>query len=584
MSTNIRFPAFTLSALRARYAEGDAPSAVLQEIAQHIAERGDDAVWIYRPTVEELEATAPTDASLPLYGVPFAVKDNIDVAGWPTTAGCPQYSYIAEADAPVVARLRAAGAIPIGKTNMDQFATGLVGVRSPHGAPRSVFDDRYISGGSSSGSAVAVAAGLVAFSLGTDTAGSGRVPAAFNNIVGLKPTRGLLSTRGVVPACRSLDCVSIFANTVADADAILAIAAGYDEQDPFSRAAIPEGAGRSRVRIGVPRPAQLEFFGDDDAAGLYRAAAEKFDALGHELVEVDFAPFAEAARLLYSGPWVAERLAAIQPFLEGQAEAIDPTVRGIISGGTRYSAVDAYRAEYELRRLQRLAAAEWQRMDALLLPTTGTIYTVAEVLADPVKLNTNLGYYTNFVNLLDLCGIAIPAGFRSGNGLPFGASLLAPAFQETLVSKLAREFLGEEPAPPADGGYIQLAVVGAHLTGQPLNHQLTDRNATFLRATRTAPGYRLYALAGTTPPKPGLVRDPAFAGPGIELEIWSLTPTAFGDFVAQVPPPMVIGSLELADGSRCKSFLCEPFALQGSSDITEFGGWRVFLRSKELRS
>jgi allophanate hydrolase len=530
--------------------------------------------------LEQVLEQLPVDSSLPLFGVPFAVKDNIDVEGWPTTAGCREFTYTAQADATVVRKLREAGAIPIGKTNLDQFATGLVGTRSPFGIPRSVFDENYISGGSSSGSAVAVAAGLVSFALGTDTAGSGRVPAAFNGIVGLKPTRGLLGMGGVVPACRSLDCVSIFSACVTDAAEILQHTRGIDGRDPFSRMppktpALPAG----KLRIGVPPREQLEFFGDRAAAQLFDEAVERMERFGHACVGIDFTPFRDAAKLLYSGPWVAERLAAIEPFVAGHAGAMHPVTASIITGGSQFSAVDAFRGLYELERLRGLAAGEWTKMDALMLPTTGTIYTVEQVLADPVALNTNLGFYTNFVNLLDLCGIAIPAGKRSPSGLPFGVTLLATAFQDELVCRLGATFLGEPVAPAADNG-VALAVVGAHLSGQPLNHQLTDRGGRLIRTCRTAPHYRLFALANTAPPKPGLVRVPDFAGPGIEVEVWSLTPEAFGDFVAQVPQPMVIGTVELADGNRCKGFLCEPCACDGAVDITALGGWRSYLAQK----
>jgi len=582
-NTFLRFPPFTIDSLRQRYAAGESPTDIVREIYRRIAARGPDAVWIHLPDIEETLAQLPTDPSLPLFGIPFAIKDNIDVTGWPTTAACKEFAYIAEQDAAVVAKLRAAGAIPIGKTNMDQFATGLVGTRSPYGIPRSVFDDRYISGGSSSGSAVAVAAGLVSFSLGTDTAGSGRVPAAFNDIVGLKPTRGLLSTRGVVPACRSLDCVSIFAMKAADSAEILKSAAGYDELDAYSRQA-PEhgGENKSSLRIGIPREDQLDFFGDAAAASLYRDAVKRCVDLGHTIIEIDFAPFQDAARLLYTGPWVAERLAAIEKFMSAQANAVDPVVGKIISGAAPLTAVETFRGMYELERLKRVAQREWKQMDVLLLPTTGTTYTVEEILADPVRLNTNLGYYTNFVNLLDLCGTAVPAGFRQSNGLPFGVTFLAEAFQEERVNRIALAFLNEPASvPPAPEGLIPIAVVGAHLSGQPLNHQLTERGGRLLMTCRTAPHYRLFALANTTPPKPGLVRTPGFAGSGIELEVWGLTPAAFGDFVASVPPPMAIGTVDLEHGISCKSFLCEPCALEGAEEITHFGGWRKFLASRK---
>ncbi len=417
------------------------PTDVIKEVYRRIVARGNDCVWIHLQIEAEVQAQAQALAAsnpndLPLYGIPFAVKDNIDVAQMPTTAACPAYRYTPEKTATVVANLQKAGAIAIGKTNLDQFATGLVGMRSPYGACSSVFNDDYISGGSSSGSAVAVAAGLVSFSLGTDTAGSGRVPAAFNNIVGLKPTRGILSTSGVVPACRSLDCVSIFTSNCQDAARVWQVASGFDATDSYSRHFSPPTAAiGSSFSFGVPKPSQLKFFGDFEAAKLYEQGLQHLVAIGGKLVEIDFQPFCQAASLLYSGPWVAERLAAIQPFFETHAEAIHPVVRQIISNGLRYTAVDAFKGFYALEALKQVAAQQWQLVNILALPTTGTIYTKAEVEADPLTLNTNLGYYTNFVNLMDLCALALPAGFRT-NGLPAGITLIAQAFQDAALCQL----------------------------------------------------------------------------------------------------------------------------------------------------
>lgn len=568
------FPRIDFASARREYAD---PSDLLREIDRRIQQRGDDGVWIYRPTLEELLANVPTDRSLPLFGLPFAVKDNIDVQGWPTTAACLEFAYIAKEDAAAVARLRRLGAIPIGKTNLDQFATGLVGTRSPYGIPRCVFNNNYISGGSSSGSAVAVAAGLASFALGTDTAGSGRVPAAFNNLVGLKPTRGVVSTRGVVPACRSLDCVSIFGANVADAHEVFRHLRAFDREDPFSREAGRYSFAGANPRIGVPKADQLTFHGDAEMEPLYSEARVRCAKLGWDVVEIDFGPFLDAASLLYSGPWVAERFAVVGEFLRTQPEAGHPVVRKIIEGGEKFSAVDAFRGCYELARLRQLAEEEWKRMDALLLPTTPTIFRVEEVLADPVRLNSILGTYTNFVNLFDLSALAVPAGFRE-DGLPMGVTFMAPAFGDDFLAGLGAEFLGEA-SPLIPRGFVDLSVVGAHLAGQPLNHQLTSRGGKLLRTCRTAANYRLFALANTTPPKPGLVRTPGFTGLGIETEVWRLSARAFGEFVAEVPPPMGIGTVTLEDGAEVKGFLCEAAALEGSRDITEYGGWRAFRAS-----
>jgi allophanate hydrolase len=584
-----------LGALRDLYrSRGARPSEVIAEIYRRIAAGPLEPVWISLVPREaalaragKLEADSLA-AAKPLFGVPFAVKDNIDVAGVPTTAGCPAYAYAPAASATVVQTLVDAGAIPIGKTNLDQFATGLVGTRTPYGACSSVFDSRYISGGSSAGSAVAVASGLVSFSLGSDTAGSGRVPAAFNNLIGLKPTRGLLSTLGLVPACRTLDCVSIFASTCHDAHTVLQTARGFDPLDPFSRVASPgEDAAPWLVgafRFGVPPAAKLEFFGDEETAQLFQRSVAALEGLGGKKVEIDFAPFQAAADLLYSGPWVAERLAELRDFMSLHEGDMDPTVRKIISGAERHTAVDAFKSIYRLADLRRATEAEWKRMDMLVLPTTGTIYTQEEVAADPVRLNTNLGYYTNFVNLLDLAAVAVPAGFRS-NRLPFGISLIGPAFSDEALLSVADRYHRSHanvPGPPVElelnpPGCVALAVVGAHLTGELLNWQLVERGARRIKACRTAPTYRLYALDRTVPPKPGLVRDNTFAGPGIEVEVWAVPEDRFGGFVAAIPAPLGIGTVTLDTGEAVKCFICEPHAVAGATEITRFGGWRSYL-------
>jgi len=591
-----------LTALRAAFDGGETPETVLDAVYSRIAGADLNPVWISLVPRETVMARAVAvaqvnRANFPLYGVPFAVKDNMDVAGMETTAACPAFAYTAKETASVVKRLEDAGAILVGKTNMDQFATGLVGTRSPYGACSSVFDARYVSGGSSSGSAVAVAGGLVSFALGTDTAGSGRVPAAFNNLIGLKPTRGSLSAANIVPACRSLDCVSIFALTAGDALQVFGAARGFDSSDPYSRPSAGEDGAApwlgGSFRFGVPHPDQWEFFGDSEAQKLYEFSIRALESLGGAPAFFDFRPLQQAAALLYAGPWVAERLAALGDFLDAHADDVHPVVRGIIAGGARWSAADGFLAQYHLEELRRQTDHVWQDVDLLLLPTTGTTYTLAEVEAEPVKLNSNLGHYTNFVNLLDLAAIALPAGLRP-NGLPFGVSLVGPARTDlallTVADRLHRHSGGTLgglstllaqtaplPPPTAPPGCTLLAVVGAHLSGQPLNRQLTERGARLTATTKTAPGYRLYALADTTPPKPGLVRAPGFDGPGIEVEVWAVPTPAFGGFVAAVPAPLGIGSVELADGSTVKGFVCEPFAVEMATEITQGGGWRAYL-------
>ena len=561
------------------------PTAAVQQSFARIKAETKQPIWI--SLVDEARALShaaaleahPEAASKPLYGLTFAVKDNIDVAGMQTTAACPQFAYRSERNAPVVDALLNAGAILIGKTNMDQFATGLVGTRTPYGACSSVYHPDYISGGSSSGSAVAVALGMVDFSLGTDTAGSGRVPAAFNNLIGLKPTRGLLSATGVVPACRTLDCVSIFTKQSELALRVLKAANQPDPADFLSRpllAAKGSAWSPTHPRLGIPTPDLLQFFGDTEAERLYRASIDRFVSLGATIVEIDFAPFLEAANLLYSGPWVAERLAAIETFIDRHASEMDPTVAKIISGARKYTAVDTYRALYRLADLRRATEPQWSRMDALLLPTTGTIFTKAEIAAEPIARNTQLGYYTNFVNLLDLSALALPAGFRP-NGLPFGVTLVAPAMAEEALTATAARFLDEPLAPAVPRGFVEVAVLGAHLSGQPLNSQLTSRGAYLVETTRTAPDYRFYALANSVPAKPGLLHAPGFVGPGIEVEVWALPASEFGSFVALIPPPLGIGTVTLASGRPVQCFLAEPSGLTDAREITALGGWRAYL-------
>ena len=593
-----------LSSLYAAYQSGLTPLDLVETVIARRTASNDPAIFI-TPTPDEdlraaargLMARAPEPNSLPLWGVPFAVKDNIDVAGLPTTAGCPAYAYHPGTDSTVVARLKAAGAIVIGKTNLDQFATGLNGTRSPHGAPRSVFNPDYISGGSSSGSAVAVASGLASFALGTDTAGSGRVPAAYNNLVGIKPTPGLLPNTGVVPACRSVDCVTIFAATVGDGVAIRKVAEGFDVADAFSRHARPISLPGTRLRIGVLEGAEREFFGDAGVERLYDQAIESVKALGATIVPFDYGPFREAAALLYEGPWVAERLAAVEGFLATNAADFDPVVRTIIEGAKGKTAVDAFNGRYKLEELRRKTDAEWQKADILLLPTAPTTYTVAEMQADPIVLNGRLGRYTNFVNLLDCAAIAVPAGFESESHLPAGVTLVAPAFADDALAPLAdalhraaasgmgvdrdRHIRPQSAFVPSDDGSVPIVVVGAHLSGMPLNHQLTAPGGRLLKTCRTAQDYRLFALLGTVPPKPGLIREPGFKGPGLEVEVWLMPPDAFGLFVQNIPDPLGIGKVTLDDGSAVSGFLCEAHAVRGAEDITHIGGWRTYLRSQK---
>jgi allophanate hydrolase len=561
---------------------------------------GDNPVWIARVDAAGLDAQlarlrerlqdAGGDASaLPLLGVPFAVKDNIDAAGFGTTAGCPAFAYRPEQDAPVVARLRAAGAIVFGKSNLDQFATGLNGTRSPYGAVASAADPSLIAGGSSSGSAVAVARGEVLFALGTDTAGSGRVPAALNGLVGIKPTRGLLSSRGVVPACRSLDCVSIFAASVASAARVLAVARGFDAQDPYSRDPFRDGlsdvGAAAPLRFAVPRVP--EFFGDALQQAAWRDATDRLANAGIELVSFDDAPLREAAALLYDGPWVAERDAAVGDFVRAHRDAVHPVVAAIVDD-RRWSARDAFEGAYRLAALRRLLEPLWREHAAMLLPAVPTGCTIARMLADPVALNARLGTYTNFANLLDLAALNLPARPRADGG-PFGVSLVGAAFSDERLLALGRRLApvlagASVPAPDrpepvaADGHAVPIVVVGAHLSGLPLNGQLTERGARLLRRTRTAPRYRLFALPGTAPPRPGLVRDPA-GGP-IDVEIWSLPRAGWASFIEGIPPPLCIGSVETAEDGWVRGFLCEPHALAGAEEATALGGWRAYLASK----
>ncbi|PWK61983.1 allophanate hydrolase [Roseicyclus mahoneyensis] len=599
MTTPLSDLPFTLAALREAYAAGVTPADVMEEVLARLEAVRDPAIFIHLASAQDLAAAAAVlgsfDPDRPLWGIPFAVKDNIDVAGMPTTAACPDFSYHADRDAFVVARLRAAGAVPIGKTNLDQFATGLVGVRSPYGVPRNALDAEIVPGGSSSGSAVVVAHGIVPFALGTDTAGSGRVPAALNGIVGMKPSLGALSASGVVPACRTLDTISIFALTVADAYDVFRAASAFDPADAYSRplpsAAMPTPA--PAPRITAPDASSLVFFGDDVQAADFEATLTTLAEGGARVDRVDFTPFYDVARMLYDGAWIAERYAAIEDMMRNRPDAVHPVTRAIIAKAETQSAVDAFNGFYRLAELRRACAPILDAADMLCVPTIPTFATCAELEADPVTPNSNLGTYTNFVNLLDLCAVAVPTGARS-DGRPGGVTLIAHAGQDGAIAaqgqrltEVRRPMLGAtgvqtpdlpnpEPAP-LSGGDMALVVCGAHMSGLPLNHELTSRGGRFLKATRTAPCYALYALPGGPPARPGLFRCENELGSSIAVEVWTIPKDAVGDFIAGIPAPLVIGTVELEDGSKVKGFLCEASGKRHAEDISTLGSWRRFL-------
>ena len=593
----IRTLPFTIPALRAAYADGLRPTEVVDEVFDRLEAVGDPNIFIHlraRSALRrEAEALGAYDPTQRLWGIPFAVKDNIDAAGIPTTAGCPAYAYTPDADAFVVARLRAAGALLVGKTNLDQFATGLVGVRTPYGPPLNALDADIVPGGSSCGSGVVVGHGAVAFALGTDTAGSGRVPAALNNVVGLKPTLGALSASGVVPACRTLDTVSVFALTVDDAVAAFSAARGYDPADPYSKPVpdAPLTAPPPRARIGIPDDGSIAFSGDAVQAETFARDVARLEGGGAEIVPIDFAPFFAVASMLYEGAWVAERHTVIADLLARDPDAIHPVTRSVVGQAGGMSAADAFRGFYRLAELRRATEAALAGVDLICVPTIPTFYSVADLAADPIGPNSDLGTYTNFVNLLDMCGIAVPTEPRS-DGRPGSVTMLAPAGQDGLAASVARGFergctrsMGATdhplpappPLPPTASDTVEIAVCGAHMRGLPLNHQLTGAGAAFARAARTTGDYRFYALAGGAPARPGLVRDPGPGAGSIAVEIWAMPRASVGAFLAGIPAPLGLGSVALEDGSRVIGFLCEPSGLEGARDITAMGGWRAFL-------
>ncbi|NEW96698.1 allophanate hydrolase [Rhodopseudomonas sp. BR0G17] len=594
----------TIVTLHAAYAAGASPAEIIATTYRRIEAVADPGIFITLRPEHDVVADAAALGSFdpdtkPLWGVPFAVKDNIDVAGLPTTAACPGFAYTPSETAFAVQRLLDAGAILIGKTNLDQFATGLVGVRTPYPVPRNAVDPRYVPGGSSSGSAVAVSHGLVTFALGTDTAGSGRVPAALNNIVGLKPSLGSVSSRGMVPACRTLDTISVFAGTVDDAHAIYRVMATFDRADPWSRphlsAAIKPAALPPGLRVGVPDTASRKFAGDLQSERAFDlAVTDLATVVSAPARAVDMSPLFEVASLLYSGPWVAERYQAIRQVIETTPDLLHPVTRKIIGSATAFSAADAFAGLYQLAELRRAADTIWSSIDVLMVPTYPRPRTVADLEADPIGPNSELGTYTNFVNLLDLCALAVPGRFRD-DGFPSGVTLIAQAGRDDLLAALGERLhaasgvhLGASstkvPAPTdtstsAAANEIELVVVGAHLSGMPLNHELTSRGARFLRAVPTAPDYKLFALQGGPPFRPGLLRVAAGEGVPIATEVWAISAEGFGSFVAGIPAPLGIGTTRLSDGTTPKGFIVEAEGLKGATDISAFGGWRAYIKS-----
>lgn len=591
-----------LSTLRAAYQAGTlTPRALCQRLrARAVALNPDYALYIHlfseaelAPYLRALDGQSPD--SLPLYGIPFAIKDNIDIVGIPTTAACPAFAYVPERSATLVEQLIALGAVPVGKTNLDQFATGLNGTRSPYGACRNSVHPEYPAGGSSAGSALAVALGVASFALGTDTAGSGRVPAALNNLVGLKASKGLLSAAGVVPACRTLDCVTFFTASAEEASLLLSLTARHDVRDDYSRhnpqwnSATAFGKPREGFRFGVPQ--QLEFLGCEESPSLFAAARARLIALDGIPVEIDFTPFLAAARLLYEGPWVAERYITVETLLQTEPDAVLPVIRNVLARAPDYSAADTFRAQYRVQQLKAQCDAIMSDLDCVLTPAYPRAVTLAELAEEPVKRNSDLGYYTNFMNMLDYSAVAVPAG-QMQNGLPWGVTLFGRAFTDQYLLSLAEGLQRQLDAPLVGGARLtslapvrtathdrqRLIVCGAHLSGQPLNYQLTDRGGQCVLRTQSAADYRLYALAGGPPLRPGMVRV-RDGGAAIEVEVWELPSTEVGSFLAGIPAPLGLGQVQLADGQWHTGFICAAEGLEGARDITAFGGWRAFLTS-----
>lgn len=595
---------WTISEWQAAYLKKEIQLDILKELVSAIAP--DDVAWISVASPEVLEQqirslqqrTQDADnlhKQFPLYGVPFAVKDNIDVAGFVTTAACKALNTVATQDAESVRLLKQAGAIVIGKTNLDQFATGLVGTRSPFGAVPNTFKPEYVCGGSSSGSASVVARGWVPFSLGTDTAGSGRVPAAFNNIVGLKPTKGRFSNRGLLPAVKSIDCISIFALTVTDAELVADQLEAYDVLDSYSRPHPKNVPARFSSKLKFAIPAQLNFYGDVQSENAFHKTLQLLESLNAEITPIDFSAFEQLAAQLYQGAWVAERTAAVADLLKNNAGDVDPTVLEIIQQGEKYTAVDAYNAEYLKQDLSRKIQTKLADFDALIVPTAPTIYRIEQMQQHPIEYNAHFGTYTNFTNLADLSALALPAGFRADN-LPFGITLIAPAWHDAALVHFGKAWqnylalklgaldkpLSANTATLLSPHHIRVAVVGAHLTGMPLNFQLTTRDAVHVETTKTSQNYALYALNGTVPPKPGLARQQD--GQSIIVELWDVPAARFGEFVAEIPTPLGMGNVELEDGRWVKGFICEPYGLGDAENISHFGGWRAYIQHRNSQA
>lgn len=595
----------SISGLRSAYQTGElTPEQLIKSIWAQIERNKDKNIWIHVLTESEiipyLEALKEKDPeSCPLWGVPFAIKDNIDLAGIPTTAACEAFSFTPDTSAQVVQQLLDAGALPIGKTNLDQFATGLNGTRSPWGPCKNSFNPDYISGGSSSGSSVAVSLGLASFSLGTDTAGSGRIPACFNNLVGVKPSIGLLSANGMLPACRSLDCMTIFAFNCDDANLVLSCAEGYDTNDaysrknPFHNQSRHYGLRKDHLRVGVIAEKQLLFFGDAEYQKSYSRTLKALADNGFEFVEIDFSPFMEAANLLYAGPWVAERYIATLPLIEEQPEAMFPVVREIIEAGVEPAATDLFKAEYRLNELKKLCRTQIESFECILTPTAGKHFTIEEMLADPVQHNTKLGYYTNFMNLLDFAAVSVPTAMTE-TSMPFGITLFSDKFQDRALLSIANRIQQCLPMLMGATGFqqpelssnsvsqqqsIDVLVCGAHLQGFPLNWQLTERGAVLKETTTTAPLYRMYLLAGGPPYRPGLIMD-GENGRSIDVEVWSVPASEFGSFVNGIPSPLGIGKVTLADNREVTGFICETRGLEGAEEITQWGGWENYFSQR----